>query len=158
MAEAGFYHVGSESEPDLVRCYYCRRELDGWEPTDVPWDEHKRRECPFILLGKTPQDLTIEDTFDLEAARKCLIVVRITNYFDHSKKASNFPHFREPLPKMKSKSLESTPRSRRGKLSLWVRFKEPKRINAREKPSTEEMNIAVLNKNYKIDNTHKRIL
>ena len=78
MAEAGFYHVGSESEPDLVRCYYCRRELDGWEPTDVPWDEHKRRECPFILLGKTPQDLTIEDTFDLEAARKCLIVVRIT--------------------------------------------------------------------------------
>ena len=78
MAEAGFYHVGSESEPDLVRCYYCRRELDGWEPTDVPWDEHKRRECPFILLGKTPQDLTIEDTFDLEAARKCLIVVRTT--------------------------------------------------------------------------------
>ena len=90
MAEAGFYHVGSESEPDLVRCYYCRRELDGWEPTDVPWDEHKRRECPFILLGKTPQDLTIEDTFDLEAARKCLIVVRIPNYFDHSKKLPIF--------------------------------------------------------------------
>ncbi len=77
MAEAGFYHVGSDSEPDLVRCYYCRRELDGWEPTDVPWDEHKRRECPFISLGKVPQNLTLEDTFDLEAARKCIIVVRI---------------------------------------------------------------------------------
>ena len=80
MAEAGFYHVGSDSEPDLVRCYYCRRELDGWEPTDIPWDEHKRRECPYISLGKIPQNLTIEDTFDLEAARKCIIVVR----FDYS--------------------------------------------------------------------------
>ena len=84
MAEAGFYHVGSDSEPDLVRCYYCRRELDGWEPTDIPWDEHKRRECPYISLGKIPQSLTIEDTFDLEAARKCIIVVRIDSqvYFE----------------------------------------------------------------------------
>ena len=74
MAEAGFYHVGNDNEPDLVRCYYCRRELDGWEPTDVPWDEHKRRDCPFITLGKLPQDLTIEDAFDLEAERKCILV------------------------------------------------------------------------------------
>ena len=74
MAEAGFYHVGNDNEPDLVRCYYCRRELDGWEPTDVPWDEHKRRDCPFISLGKLPQDLTIEDAFDLEAERKCILV------------------------------------------------------------------------------------
>merc|ERR1712183_192540 len=56
MAEAGFYLVGSQSEPDLVRCYYCRRELDGWEPQDIPWDEHKRRDCPYITLGKlTPR-------------------------------------------------------------------------------------------------------
>ena len=75
MAEAGFYYVGSSSEPDLARCYYCRRELDGWEPTDVPWDEHKRRECPFINLGKSPMDLTVEDAFTLEAERKCIIVV-----------------------------------------------------------------------------------
>ncbi len=48
MAEAGFYLVASAAEPDLVRCYYCRRELDGWDPEDVPWKEHQRRDCPFI--------------------------------------------------------------------------------------------------------------
>merc|ERR1712152_87213 len=74
MAEAGFYLVGNANEPDLVRCYYCRRELDGWEPTDVPWDEHKRRNCPFISLAKTPQELTVEDAFNLEAERKCILL------------------------------------------------------------------------------------
>merc|ERR1712212_691597 len=74
MAEAGFYRVGSEKEPDLVRCYYCRRELDGWEEADIPWDEHKRRDCPYISLGKLPQDMTVEDAFQLEAERKCIIV------------------------------------------------------------------------------------
>ena len=80
MAEAGFYLVGSQSEPDLVRCYYCRRELDGWEPQDIPWDEHKRRDCPYITLGKLPQDLTVEDAFQLEGERKCIIVVREHSY------------------------------------------------------------------------------
>jgi hypothetical protein len=50
MAEAGFYLVASAAEPDLVRCYYCRRELDGWDPEDVPWKEHQRRDCPFIKV------------------------------------------------------------------------------------------------------------
>jgi hypothetical protein len=50
MAEAGFYLIASAAEPDLVRCYYCRRELDGWEPDDVPWEEHKRRPCSFIQV------------------------------------------------------------------------------------------------------------
>lgn len=75
MAEAGFYLVGNSNEPDLVRCYYCRRELDGWEPADVPWDEHKRRQCPYISLGKLPHDLTVEDAFQLEAERKCIMLV-----------------------------------------------------------------------------------
>merc|ERR1711976_326214 len=74
MAEAGFYLVGNANEPDLVRCYYCRRELDGWEPTHIPWDEHKRRNCPYISLGKTPQELTVEDAFNLEAERKCILL------------------------------------------------------------------------------------
>ena len=25
MAEAGFYACGGENEPDLVRCYFCRK-------------------------------------------------------------------------------------------------------------------------------------
>ena len=37
MAEAGFYHTPSENEPDLVTCYVCCKEMDGWEPTDDPW-------------------------------------------------------------------------------------------------------------------------
>ena len=37
MAEAGFYHTPSDNEPDLVTCYVCYKELDGWEPTDDPW-------------------------------------------------------------------------------------------------------------------------
>lgn len=70
MACAGFYFVGTDDEPDLVRCYYCRRELDGWEPTDKPWSEHKRRECPFIKLGKdVPTNITVDDHLNLEKAR-----------------------------------------------------------------------------------------
>jgi baculoviral IAP repeat-containing protein 5 len=60
MSEAGFYLVASASEPDLVRCYYCRREMDGWDPDDVPWKEHQRRECPFIKVI-VKLDLTLND-------------------------------------------------------------------------------------------------
>ncbi len=79
MAEAGFYFVGTSTEPDLARCYYCRRELDGWEPSDVPWDEHKRRECPYIKLNKTPQDITVEEAFNLEAERQCALLRAAAN-------------------------------------------------------------------------------
>ena len=27
MAEAGFYSCGGNNEPDLARCYFCRKEL-----------------------------------------------------------------------------------------------------------------------------------
>jgi len=75
MAEAGFYHVGTEKEPDLVRCYWCRRELDGWEPTDDPLEEHRRRPCPFINLSKSCDEITIDDMLKLESARgHCLAV------------------------------------------------------------------------------------
>ena len=55
MAEAGLYSVGNVNEPLLVRCYYCRKEHDGWEIMDVPWDVHKEssEDCPFILLNKS---------------------------------------------------------------------------------------------------------
>ncbi|TRY74030.1 hypothetical protein TCAL_05047 [Tigriopus californicus] len=69
MSEAGFYFVGYSEEPDLVRCYYCRRELGGWEPNDDPWTEHARRPCPFIKLGKKPEQLTVEDLYRLEDER-----------------------------------------------------------------------------------------
>lgn len=37
LAAAGFYHIPSEKEPDLVKCFVCLKELEGWEPEDDPW-------------------------------------------------------------------------------------------------------------------------
>lgn len=37
MAAAGFYCVGSKEEPDLVECFICSKQLDGWDPDDDPW-------------------------------------------------------------------------------------------------------------------------
>ena len=42
LAEAGFFHVPSDKEPDLVRCYVCLKELEGWEPEDDPWYDFYR--------------------------------------------------------------------------------------------------------------------
>jgi len=78
MAEAGFYCCGGDNEPDLVRCYFCRKELDGWEPEDDPWTEHvshTRGKCPYVNLGKKPNELSVQDVLGtLEPGRaKCLI-------------------------------------------------------------------------------------
>ena len=37
LAEAGFYHCPTDNEPDVVKCYVCLKELDGWAPEDDPW-------------------------------------------------------------------------------------------------------------------------
>lgn len=37
MAEAGFIHLPTETCPDGVRCFFCCKELDGWEAEDDPW-------------------------------------------------------------------------------------------------------------------------
>lgn len=36
MAEAGFVHCPTENEPDLAQCFFCFKELEGWEPDDNP--------------------------------------------------------------------------------------------------------------------------
>jgi len=36
LAAAGFFHCPTDQEPDAVRCFVCHKELDGWEPTDIP--------------------------------------------------------------------------------------------------------------------------
>lgn len=42
----------AEEEIDGVTCFYCTLSLDGWEPKDDPWAEHKKRkpDCPFFAL------------------------------------------------------------------------------------------------------------
>ena len=40
LAQAGFYYQPTSSCPDNVTCYLCRSNLDGWEDTDDPIEEH----------------------------------------------------------------------------------------------------------------------
>lgn len=37
MVAAGFYVIGDNNEPDLVECFICGKQLDGWEAQDDPW-------------------------------------------------------------------------------------------------------------------------
>lgn len=66
MAEAGFYCPQSDT-PGTVKCFSCFIELDGWEPTDKPWEEHRKRAltldppCKFAELGKKEEDLIVDD-------------------------------------------------------------------------------------------------
>ncbi|XP_015908731.1 baculoviral IAP repeat-containing protein 5 [Parasteatoda tepidariorum] len=72
MAEAGFFHCPTENEPDLVQCYVCFKELDGWEATDEPWSEHfsHSKICLFAKLRKPQNQLTVAEVYSIEAARK----------------------------------------------------------------------------------------
>eukprot|EP00744_Colponema_vietnamica_P021107 GILI01030083.1.p1 GENE.GILI01030083.1~~GILI01030083.1.p1 ORF type:complete len:183 (-),score=0.21 GILI01030083.1:49-597(-) len=55
LAEAGFYYAGGEGHIDRAICFCCHVVLAGWEPTDIPWSEHKRHAplCPFVQGKKT---------------------------------------------------------------------------------------------------------
>ncbi|XP_026277076.1 baculoviral IAP repeat-containing protein 5-like [Frankliniella occidentalis] len=77
MAEAGFYSIGSKSEPDLAKCYVCLKELDGWEKDDDPWSEHKKHAalCPYVVLNKSPDQLTVKDILTLECEKQKKILV-----------------------------------------------------------------------------------
>jgi hypothetical protein len=41
-------HLGSEEAGDLTECYLCKKQLDGWEPSDDPAYDAIRR--LFLLL------------------------------------------------------------------------------------------------------------
>lgn len=68
MAEAGFYFCGTISTPDWVRCVVCHHEMDGWEETDIPWEEHVQHKpsCPFIQKIKDPYAITVGEALELE--------------------------------------------------------------------------------------------
>ncbi|KAK5133570.1 hypothetical protein LTR08_007609 [Meristemomyces frigidus] len=52
MVEAGWSFDPSPETEDGVTCFYCNLSLDGWEPKDDPFEEHRRRgpECAFFEL------------------------------------------------------------------------------------------------------------
>jgi len=81
MAAAGFYLAPTDDEPDLARCFYCRRELDGWEPEDDPLSEHQRRECPFVILGKQQDEMSMEEAATLLVARAKALLAKLTEEF-----------------------------------------------------------------------------
>ncbi|KXJ23670.1 baculoviral IAP repeat-containing protein 5 [Exaiptasia diaphana] len=73
MAEAGFYHSPTDRDPDVARCFVCFKELEGWEPEDDPWQEHKKHSprCTFLLTkNKNSEDITIEEFLDIEVKRQ----------------------------------------------------------------------------------------
>ncbi|KAL6440041.1 hypothetical protein ACFW04_002994 [Cataglyphis niger] len=68
MVAAGFYVIGNIDEPDLVECFICGKQLDGWEPHDDPWDEHVKHQsnCSFVQLNKPDEkDWTVHEMYDL---------------------------------------------------------------------------------------------
>ncbi|EZA58697.1 baculoviral IAP repeat-containing protein 5 [Ooceraea biroi] len=68
MAAAGFYSIGNDDDPDLVECFICGKQLDGWEPLDDPWSEHIKHnsDCPYVKLNKQDEkDWTIEEMYDM---------------------------------------------------------------------------------------------
>ncbi|XP_072398726.1 baculoviral IAP repeat-containing protein 5-like [Diabrotica undecimpunctata] len=67
MAEAGFIFIGSKQEPDAVRCFFCWKNLDGWEETDNPWKEHLKHapNCSFAKIQKAQANITLKQFIDL---------------------------------------------------------------------------------------------
>jgi baculoviral IAP repeat-containing protein 5 len=81
MAAAGFYHCATDQEPDAVRCFVCHKELDGWEPADIPLDEHRKHSpnCPYLQHAKNPSGITVEDVLKLQRDRYRLLLDKELN-------------------------------------------------------------------------------
>ncbi|KAL4612913.1 baculoviral IAP repeat-containing protein 5 [Arapaima gigas] len=76
MARAGFIHTPAENSPDIAQCFFCYKELEGWEPEDDPVKEHKAHspECSFIALKKPVQELTVEEVIKLQKEREKFLI------------------------------------------------------------------------------------
>ncbi|XP_047934869.2 baculoviral IAP repeat-containing protein 5 [Anser cygnoides] len=71
MAAAGFVHCPIENGPDVAQCFFCLKELEGWEPDDDPLEEHKKHSagCAFVALQKDPASLTLQEFLKLDKER-----------------------------------------------------------------------------------------
>uniref|UniRef100_A0A8C1FZX9 Baculoviral IAP repeat containing 5a n=1 Tax=Cyprinus carpio TaxID=7962 RepID=A0A8C1FZX9_CYPCA len=85
MAKAGFIHTPSDNSPDIAQCFFCLKELEGWEPEDDPEKEHKTHSptCDFILLKKTVDSLTVEEFLKLQKERQKFIIVSMNSLTDN---------------------------------------------------------------------------
>ncbi|XP_060951377.1 baculoviral IAP repeat-containing protein 5a [Limanda limanda] len=92
MAKAGFVHTPSDNSPDIAMCFFCLKELEGWEPEDDPEKEHKSHSpsCHFIALKKKVEELTVEEFLKLQKERHKFIIIKscqeaITKFEDTAK-------------------------------------------------------------------------
>ncbi|KAG9264596.1 baculoviral IAP repeat-containing protein 5.2 [Astyanax mexicanus] len=81
MAQAGFIHTPSDNSPDVVQCFFCCKELEGWEPQDDPVKEHRSHSpaCNFILLKKAVEELTVEEFLKLQKERQKFHIKKTCN-------------------------------------------------------------------------------
>ncbi|NXM77473.1 BIRC5 protein, partial [Serilophus lunatus] len=71
MAAAGFVHCPGENSPDVAQCFFCLKELEGWEPDDDPLEEHKKHSegCGFLSFQKELTNLTLQEFIKLDKKR-----------------------------------------------------------------------------------------
>ncbi|XP_042308553.1 baculoviral IAP repeat-containing protein 5 [Sceloporus undulatus] len=81
MAEAGFIHCPTENAPDVVQCFICFKELEGWEPEDDPMEEHRKHspKCAFLALQKDVADLTVQELIKLSKERTINLIKKQVN-------------------------------------------------------------------------------
>ncbi|XP_012692983.1 baculoviral IAP repeat-containing protein 5.2-A-like [Clupea harengus] len=81
MAKAGFIHTPTENSPDVAQCFFCYKELEGWEPEDDPVKEHKSHSpaCNFILLKKSVNELSVEELLKLQKERQKFLIKKTCN-------------------------------------------------------------------------------
>lgn len=61
-------HCPAESKPDLAQCFFCFKELEGWEPDDDPIEEHKKHSsgCAFLSVKKQFEELSLSEFVKLD--------------------------------------------------------------------------------------------
>ncbi|XP_015272486.1 PREDICTED: baculoviral IAP repeat-containing protein 5 [Gekko japonicus] len=71
MAKAGFIHCPGDNAPDVAQCFFCFKELEGWEPDDDPMEEHRKHSpsCVFLGLQKDVADFTMHELIKLQKER-----------------------------------------------------------------------------------------
>merc|ERR1712035_7226 len=81
MAKAGFIHTPSENSSDIAMCFFCLKELEGWEPEDDPEKEHKSHSpsCNFMALRKKVEELSVEEFLKLQKERHKSIINKSCN-------------------------------------------------------------------------------
>ncbi|XP_061774077.1 baculoviral IAP repeat-containing protein 5.2-like [Nerophis ophidion] len=81
MAKAGFIYTPVDNSPDAATCFFCLKELEGWEPDDDPQKEHKSHSlsCHFLALKKKVEELPLNEFLKLHQARHKRLISKNCN-------------------------------------------------------------------------------